>query len=174
MSWGAWWLIGRVLDYGTRGCRLEPHRSHCVESLSKTLNPLLSTGSTQEDPSQHDWKTVYWDVKNQNQTKVLWVLCKNLQFGLMEHGRDIVIKHTCSCMCYSELFLKLEFYIKMSKTCLKLPSKKTKIGSQDRLSLNAGQKYCRMLQESILQYFQPSLSYHLSSIPFVCLFLSGH
>ena len=37
-----------------------------------------------------------------------------------------------------------------------------KIGFQDKFSLNAGQKYCRMLQESILQYFQPSLSYHLS------------
>ena len=23
-----------------------------------------STGSTQEDPSQHDWKIVYWDVKH--------------------------------------------------------------------------------------------------------------
>ena len=34
-----------------------------------------------------------------------------------------------------------------SKTCLKLPlKKKTKIGFQDPLSLNAGQKYCRMLQ----------------------------
>ena len=34
-----------------------------------------------------------------------------------------------------------------SKTCLKRPIKKnTKIGFQDRLSLNAGQKYCRMLQ----------------------------
>ena len=30
-----------------------------------------------------------------------------------------------------------------------------------------------MLQESILQYFQPSLSYHLSSRPLFCLFLSG-
>ena len=29
-----------------------------------------------------------------------------------------------------------------SKTCLKRPLKKTKIGFQDRLSLNAGQKYC--------------------------------
>ena len=28
-----------------------------------------------------------------------------------------------------------------------------KIGFQDRLSPNAGQKYCRMLQESIMQYF---------------------
>ena len=30
-----------------------------------------------------------------------------------------------------------------------------------------------MLQESILQYFRPSLSYHLSLRPLVCLFLSG-
>ena len=28
--------------------------------------PLLSTGSTQEDLPQHDWKIVDWDVKNQN------------------------------------------------------------------------------------------------------------
>ena len=46
------------------------------------------------------------------------------------------------------------------------------IGFQDRISLNAGQKYCRMLQESILQYFRPSLSYHLSLWPLFCLFLS--
>ena len=46
---------------------------------------------------------------------------------------------------------------------LKQPlKKKTEIGFQDQLSLNAGQKYCRMLQESILQYFRPALSYHLS------------
>ena len=35
-----------------------------------------------------------------------------------------------------------------SKTCVKSPfSKRPKIGFQDQLSLNAGQKYCRMLQE---------------------------
>ena len=34
-----------------------------------------------------------------------------------------------------------------SKTCLKRPlKKKTKIGFQYQLSLNVGQKYCRMLQ----------------------------
>ena len=39
-----------------------------------------------------------------------------------------------------------------SKTCFKRPlKKKTKIGFQSLLLLNAGQKYCRMLQESILQ-----------------------
>ena len=36
---------------------------------------------------------------------------------------------------------------KYSKTCVKRPlSKRPKIGFQDQLSLNAGQKYCRMLQ----------------------------
>ena len=62
-----------------------------------------------------------------------------------------------------------------SKTCIKrLLKMKTKIGFQDRLSLNAGQKDCRMLQESILQYFRPSLSYHTCmSVRYVfCLFVS--
>ena len=36
---------------------------------------------------------------------------------------------------------------KYSRTCLKRTlTKKTKIGFQDQISLNAGQKYCRMLQ----------------------------
>ena len=43
----------------------------------------------------------------------------------------------------------------------------------DRFSLNAGEKYCRMFQESILQYLRPSLSYHLSLRPLFCLLLSG-
>ena len=33
--------------------------------------------------------------------------------------------------------------------------------------------YCRMLQESILQYVRPSLSYHLPLRPLFCIFLSG-
>ena len=46
-----------------------------------------------------------------------------------------------------------------SKTCLEQPLKKRpKIGFQDWLSLSAGQKYRRMPQESIPQYFQLSLS----------------
>ena len=54
-----------------------------------------------------------------------------------------------------------------SKTCVKRPlSKTTQIGFQDQLSLNAGQKYCRMLQAS--------LSYRLSLRFLFCLYLSGH
>ena len=45
------------------------------------------------------------------------------------------------------LFLQSEKYM-YSETCVKRPlSKRPKIGFQDQLSLNAGQKYCRMLQE---------------------------
>ena len=62
-----------------------------------------------------------------------------------------------------------------SKTCVKQPlSKRHKIVFQDQLSLNAGQKYCRMLQGEhsaiILTFIKP---------PFVlrslfCQFLSGN
>ena len=55
--------------------------------------------------------------------------------------------------------LVINLYMYCSKTCLKQSlEKKTKIGFRDRLSLNEGQKYCRMLEESILQYFRPPLS----------------
>ena len=63
---------------------------------------------------------------------------------------------------------------KYSKICLKRPlKKKTEIDFQDQLSLDAGQKYCRMLQESILQYFRPSLWYYLSLGFLYCIILSG-
>ena len=75
-------------------------------------------------------------------------------------------------------FLSTEF-LKYSKTCVKPRlSKRLKNGIQDQLSLNAGQKYCRMLHAecskgSILQYFQPSLSYYSSLRSLFCLFSSG-
>ena len=41
-----------------------------------------------------------------------------------------------------------------SKTCLKRPLKKrTEIGFQDRSSLNAGKKYCRMEHSAIFSTF---------------------
>ena len=38
---GAQWLSGRVLDSRPKGRGFEPHRSHCVVSLSKNINPSL-------------------------------------------------------------------------------------------------------------------------------------
>ena len=60
-----------------------------------------------------------------------------------------------------------------SKTCVKRPlSKISQIGFHDQLSLNASQNIAECSKGSILQYFRPSLSYHLSLRSF-CLFLSG-
>ena len=75
-------------------------------------------------------------------------------------------------MCYTHLLRILKSVL--VKPVLSGHSKRTlKIGFQYQLTLNAGQRYCRMLQESILQYFQPSLSYHLSLRPLLYLSLSG-
>ena len=38
---GAQWLSGRALDSRPRGRGFEPHRRHCVVSLSKNINPSL-------------------------------------------------------------------------------------------------------------------------------------
>ena len=72
---------------------------------------------------------------------------------------------------------KISVLYKYSKTCLKWPlSKRPKIVFQDQLSFNASQKYCNAecSKGSILQYFLPLLSYHVSLRPLFCLILSGH
>ena len=38
---GAQWLSGRVLDLRPKGRGFEPHRCHCIVSLSKNINPCL-------------------------------------------------------------------------------------------------------------------------------------
>ena len=64
-SW-ARWLSGRVLDSRPRGCGLEPHTGVTVLCpWARHINPQLSTGSTQEEPSGPNWKIVDWHVKNQ-------------------------------------------------------------------------------------------------------------
>ena len=61
-----------------------------------------------------------------------------------------------------------------SKTCVKWPlSKRPKIGFQAQLSLHAVKHLAECSKGSILQYFQPSLSYHLSLRSLFCLFLSS-
>ena len=35
------WIIGRVVDSRPKGRGFEPHRRHCVVSLSKNINPSL-------------------------------------------------------------------------------------------------------------------------------------
>ena len=57
-------LSSRVFSSRSRGCRLEAYQRHCIIPLSKALYLLISTGSTQEYMSWHDWKSGNCDVKN--------------------------------------------------------------------------------------------------------------
>ena len=58
--------------------------------------------------------------------------------------QEIKLEIVCETLCSQPYACQQGWY---SKTCLKRSLKrKTKIGFQDQLSLNAGQKYCRMLQ----------------------------
>ena len=75
---------------------------------------------------------------------------------------------------YRQILEILYVCIIYSKICFKWSlQKKTKIGFKERLSLNAGQTIAECSKESILQYFQPSSSYHLSLRSLFCLLLSG-
>ena len=84
---GAQLLSGRMLDSRLSGYRFKPHQQHCIMSLSKTHYSLHSTGSTQEDPSRHNWKIVDWALKNQiKQTRSI-----KLKFK-MDYPLDVTIK----------------------------------------------------------------------------------
>ena len=52
-------------------------------------------------------------------------------------------------------------------------SKRQKIGFQDRLALNAGQKYCRMLQGEHPTIYSTFIKLPFAIKIFFCLFLSG-
>ena len=68
--------------------------------------------------------------------------------------------------------MKVRDYTIYSKTCVKGPlSERPQIGFQDQLSLNAGQKYCRMLQGErsaiMLQGERSAILSTLIKLPFV-------
>ena len=56
-------VVCLTLDQGIAGSNLAWGTALCP-GARQVLYPMLSTGSTQEDPSWHDWKIVDWDVKN--------------------------------------------------------------------------------------------------------------
>ena len=83
----------------------------------------------------------------------------------------IFAKGSLLCLCI--IWSSNEIFRDHSKTCVKPSlSKRPKIGFQDQLSLNAVQKYCRMLQGEHSAILRPSLSYHLSTITCPALSIS--
>ena len=89
-------------------------------------------------------------------------VCKKRKFDILLHpclhlNFSINLKQSIKLKIWTTLyfcpwrkfisFVSSGYWLVYSKTCLKRAlKKKTKIGFQDRISLNAGQKYCRMLQ----------------------------
>ena len=59
--------------------------SNRVVSLSKAHLLPKSTGNTQEAvvPSQHDWKIVYRDVKNQSTNQILFTIFVHFHYSLL-------------------------------------------------------------------------------------------
>ena len=64
-------------------------------SLREKLYLLLSTGSTQEYLSLHDWKIVDWDVKNQTKlicfpkSQMMHFELFQIDHGLHENSEDL-------------------------------------------------------------------------------------
>ena len=94
------------------------------------------------------------------------------QKPMLRRGRCTMVKTNTCTQNTTRISIQARWISKYSKTCVKMPlSKDHKF--KDQVSLNAGQKYCRMFQRYILQYFWPSLSYLLSLRSLFCLFSSG-
>ena len=67
------WLSGRVLDSRPRGRGIEPHRCHCVVSLSKNINPsfiLVQSRKTRPFITGR----LLMGRKESNQTKKIYIL----------------------------------------------------------------------------------------------------
>ena len=87
-------------------------------------------------------------------------------------NRSVGSGKTCLCgFSYAQNLMCWPIY---SKTCVKRPLSRTpKIGFQDQLSLNACQKYCRMLQGEHSAILLTFIKLPFAINIFVCLFWSG-
>ena len=87
------------------------------------------------------FNNIHLNTKQHSQLKTIHIATEALFFNIplqsfMPHSTCIV-QHTSDCC----------IFVAYSKTSVKRTlSKRLKIGFQDQLSLNADQKYCRMLQ----------------------------
>ena len=81
------WLSGRVLDSSPSGRGFKPHPRHCVRSLSKTHLSLLSTDSTQDDPSP--LKNCWLGHKESNQTNK-WTPSIEKEKFMLQAARQIL------------------------------------------------------------------------------------
>ena len=89
---GAQWLSGRVLDSRPKGRGFEPHRRHCVVSLSKNINPslvLVQPRKTRPYISER----LLMGRKESNQTKHLLIFTMMVSSGIIVFSASMLAKH---------------------------------------------------------------------------------
>ena len=86
---GAQWLSGRALDSRPRGRGFEPHRRHCVVSLSKNINPSLVLVQPRKT-RPFITERLLMGRKESSQTKVASRICVFML--LMSHLMDTLYK----------------------------------------------------------------------------------
>ena len=93
---------GSVVEGLTRNEGLQVRA--CLEALHFVLEQeLLSTGSTQEDPSRHDRKKVEWNIKNQiRQTKL---------FGFLKQEQILNLVTCKFFMAFQGLTITFDFIV---------------------------------------------------------------
>ena len=78
---GAQWLSGRVLDSRPKGRGFEPHRRHCVVSLSKNINAsLVLVQPRKTRPFITERLLMGRKESNQTKTKYTNKICLKQQF----------------------------------------------------------------------------------------------
>ena len=125
---------------------------------------------------------VWWDSAVFSAKKALGLLFSNFKWELWWKSRLSVsylvsfVVNMAQVVSYASVLraIGLKLY---SKTRVKRPlSKRPKIGFQDQLSLNAGQKYCRMLQREhsaiVSTFFVIEIFYFFYFTP-VLLYITG-
>ena len=85
---GAQWLSGRVLDSRPKGRGFEPHRRHCVMSLSKNINPSLVLVQPRKTRPFITGRLLM-GRKESNQTNKHWTE-KSLTMWKIKHGNYFV------------------------------------------------------------------------------------
>ena len=101
---GAQWLNGRVLDSRPSGSGFEPHRRHCVVSLSKNINPSLVLVQPRKT-RPFITERLLMGCKESNQTKQnphgVWVGL-NVAFPFHSH---FLSENICYMYCYMLSFV---------------------------------------------------------------------
>ena len=85
------WLSGRVLDSRPKGRGFEPHRRHCVVSLSKNINPSLVLVQPRKT-SPFITERLLMGCKESNLTKILVAIFCDLNFIQMYFRLLLIMK----------------------------------------------------------------------------------